>query len=176
MQMLHLLLFYYQNPNVMPVLIRDVRKKTAIKPEKVYPEMFGAIENRNWEKFEKALKLLSSLIKEIDKILKIRLYVTLNTADKQQNEKMAERNLYRLIFCSAKVLLNEVLTNEKIDKKEYTKQAFRELQTLRFAGSEFAKANFSDEFSEALDNLDNDLIFEETIKGILSQIDILKKN
>lgn len=159
----------------MPALIGDVRKKLAIKPEKVYPEMFDAIENKNWEKFEKALELLSGLIKEIDKNLKVRLYIILNTAAEQRNEKVAERNLYRLIFCSAKVLLNEVLTNEEIDKKEYTKQAFIELQTLRFADSTFAKANFSAEFSEALDNLENDLAFEEIIKDIISQIDILKK-
>jgi hypothetical protein len=159
----------------MLALIGDVRKKLATKPEKVYPEMFNAIENKNWEKFEKALELLSGLIKEIDKTLKVRLYVILSTAMEQRNEKVAERNLYRLIFCSAKVLLNEVLTNEQIDKKEYTKQAFIELQTLRFASSAFAKANFSAEFSEALDNLENEVVFEEIIKNIISQIDILKK-
>lgn len=164
-----------KKPKVMLALIGDVRKKLVIKPEKVYPEMFDAIENKNWDKFEKALELLSGLIKEIDKTLKVRLYIILNTAAEQRNKKVAERNLYRLIFCSAKVLLNEVLTNEEIDKKEYTKQAFIELQTLRFAGSTFAKANFSAEFSEALDNLDNNLAFEEIIKDIISQIDILKK-
>jgi hypothetical protein len=159
----------------MPALIGDTRKNLAVKPDKVYPEMFDAIEHKNWEKFEKALELLSDLIKEIDKTLKVRLYLILNTAAEQRNDKMAERNLYRLIFCSTKVLLNEVLTNDNLDKKEYIKQAFIELQTLRFANSAFAKANFSDEFSQALDNLKNPPIFKDIIKDIISQINILEK-
>lgn len=159
----------------MPALIGDARKKLAIKPDKVYPEMFDAIKNENWEKFEKALELLSGFIKEIDNNLKIKLYILLDAATEQRNTKMVERNLYRLIFCSSKVLLNEVLTNEEIDKKEYTKQAFRELQTLKFTDSAFVKVSFSDEFSKALDNLNNPSIFEEVIKDVLSQIDILKK-
>ena len=166
----------------MAELIGDARKKLAIEPEKVYPEMFDAIEDKNWEKFEKALALLSGLIKEIDKILKIKLEVLFEAAYEQRNDKMAERNVYRLIFCSAKVLLLEVLKDEtankseQIDKKEYVKQAFKELQTLRFAGSPFAKANFTEEFSDALDNLDNPTVFGEIIKDIIAQIDILKKS
>jgi hypothetical protein len=159
----------------MSVLSGDTRKKLAIEPEKVYPEMFDAIEYKDWEKYERALKLLSTLIKEIDKSLKIRLEVLLSAAFYQHNVKMAERNTYRLIFCSVKVLLSQVLSNDTIDKKEYTKQALRELETLQFTDSDFARASFSDELNDALDNLDYTFLFEENIKDIIAQIDILKK-
>ncbi len=155
----------------MPLLIGDARENLVIEPEKVYPEMLKAIETKNWSKFQKAFELLSDLIAEIDKKLSTKLTLMLTTAYEQKNTKIAERNTKRLIFCSSKALLKEILGNAEVDKKEFTKQAFVELKLLKEVDENFSELSLSDEFSDALDNLNNDAKFKAIIKSILKQLE-----
>lgn len=158
----------------MPLLLKsDSRKKLAIEPDKVYPEMFKAIEQKNWSKFGKALELLDNLIDEIDKSLSIKLSVLLEIAHQQRNVKIAKRNTYRLIISSAKVLLKEVLKNPDINQKNYCRQAFKELQTLKQTNSKYAKLDFVDEFSDILDNLHRPKVLRKIILKIIAKIDAL---
>lgn len=157
------------------VLIESIYKNLAIEPEKVYPEMFEAIEERSWSKFGKALQLLNPLIKSIDKAFKIRLALILQTAFEQHNIKIAERNTYRLVICSAKSLLKTVLDKSDIDKKEYCKQAFKELQTLKQTESKYAKINFVADFSKALDSLDKPVVLKSIIEEIIEKLDALQE-
>lgn len=157
------------------VLIDNVYNDLAIEPEKVYPEMFEAIEEHSWSKFGKALELLNPLIESIDKSLKTRLGLILQAASEQHNIKVAERNTYRLIICSAKNLLNIILTKENIDKKAYCKQAFKELQTLKGTASKYAEMSFAEDFSKALDALETPEIFKNIIEEIIKKLDTLEK-
>lgn len=156
------------------LLIENTRKTLAIAPEKLYPEMFRAIKAKAWSKFGKALVLLSDLIKDVDKVLNSKLHIILTTAYEQKNIKIAERNTHRLITSSAKVLLREVLNNDRIDKKEYCKQAFKELHTLENIDSKYNKANFADDFALALDNLTKPSKLKGIITKIITKIDALK--
>lgn len=157
----------------MPILIGDARASLAIEPEKVYPEMLKAVETQNWSKFEKAFGLLTDLIEEIDKKLSTKIGLMLTTAYEQKNTKMAERNTKRLIFCSSKALLKEVLGNTEVDRKSFTKQAFIELQLLKNTDERFSELSLSDEFSDALNNLENEDKFNKIIKSILKQLETI---
>jgi hypothetical protein len=130
-------------------------------------------ETKNWSKFQKAFSLLTDLIKEIDEKLSTKLGLMLTTAYEQKNVKMAERNTKRLIFCSSKALLKEALENTELDKKALTKQAFIELQLLKNMDEQFSELSLSDEFSDALDNLENESKFNEIIESILKQLEII---
>lgn len=155
----------------MPSLIGDARANLAIEPNKVYPEMLKAIATNNWSKFHKAFSLLTDLITEIDEKLETKLGLMLTTAYEQKNSKMAERNTKRLIFCSSKALLKEVLENSDVDKKAFTKQAFVELQILKNSDENFNELSLSDEFSDALDHLENEPKFKQIIQSVLEQLE-----
>ncbi|MFK7946973.1 MAG: hypothetical protein AB8G11_05240 [Saprospiraceae bacterium] len=155
------------------IVIESVYKNLAIEPEKVYPEMLEAIEEHSWSKFGKALELLNPLIKSIDKTLNTRLGLILQTAYEQHHIKIAERNTYRLIICSAKRLLITILTKSDIDKKAYCKQAFKELQILKQAETKYATINFAEDFSKALDSLEKPEVFNNIIEDIIKQLENL---
>lgn len=158
---------------MVEVLIKSIYNDLAIEPEKVYPEMFEAINEQNWSKLGRALEILNPLIKSIDEKLNTRLELILQTAYEQRHIKIVERNTFRLIICSAKVLLKTVLDKSEIDKKAYCKQAFRELQTLKQTESKYAKANFAKDFSKALDNLEKPVVLKSIIKLIIQKLDVL---
>lgn len=160
----------------MLLLIGDARANLAIDADKVYPEMLKAVETDNWSKFRKAFDLVLELIVEIDKKLSTKLQLMLMTAYEQKNAKMAERNTKRLIFCSAKALLKEVLEKPEVNRKVFIKQAFVELQLLKKVDGEFSDLNLSNDFSNALDNLNNETKFQKIIQNILEKMEMNRLN